>query len=62
MDCSLRPDGSVLLFEANAAMNVLHNLRPSPNLWDAPIRDITDALVGLLTAPARWRHAAPPGA
>jgi glutathione synthase/RimK-type ligase-like ATP-grasp enzyme len=62
MDCSLRPDGSVLLFEANAAMNVLHNLRPSPNQWDEPIRQVTDALVGLLADPTRWRHGASPAA
>ena len=59
MDCSLRPDGRVLLFEANAAMNILHNTQPSPNIWDAPIRRIHDALAAVLFDPSRWRHGVP---
>jgi glutathione synthase/RimK-type ligase-like ATP-grasp enzyme len=58
MDCSLRPDGRVLLFEANAAMNILHNTQPSPNIWDAPIRRIHDALAAVLFDPSRWRRRA----
>ena len=54
IDCSLRPDGRLLVFEANAAMNILHNTRPSPNCWDAPIRSIHDALAALLFDPANW--------
>lgn len=56
IDCSLRPDGRLLLFEANTAMNILHNSAPSPNCWDAPIERIRDALTSLLFDPARWRH------
>jgi glutathione synthase/RimK-type ligase-like ATP-grasp enzyme len=59
IDCSLRPDGRLLVFEANAAMNILHNTRPSPNCWDAPIRLIHDALTVLLFDPARWRFPNP---
>jgi glutathione synthase/RimK-type ligase-like ATP-grasp enzyme len=55
IDCSLRPDGRLLLFEANAAMNILANTKPSPNYWDAPIERIRDALSALLFEPARWR-------
>ncbi len=61
IDCSLRPDGGMLVFEANACMNVLHNSVPSPSMWDAPIAMILAALRGLLAEPARWR-AQPPTA
>jgi len=61
IDCSLRPDGGMLVFEANACMNVLHNSAPSPSMWDAPIATILEALRGLLADPARWR-AQPPAA
>ena len=59
MDCSLRPDGSVLVFEANNAMNFMTNRGPTPNIWEAPVQRIHDALVALLADPSRWRH---PGA
>ncbi|MBP7701989.1 MAG: hypothetical protein KA098_05245 [Phenylobacterium sp.] len=55
VDCSIRPDGQVLVFEANACMNILHNSAPSPNMWDAPIAAILAALRRLLDAPGRWR-------
>lgn len=58
IDCNLRPDGSLLIFEANAMMDVLNNTSPSPNCWDAPIARIHDALASLLFDPARWRHPA----
>lgn len=61
IDCSLRPDGGLLVFEANACMNILHNSAPSPSMWDAPIATILTALRGLLADPARWR-AQPPAA
>lgn len=57
IDCSLRPDRRLLLFEANTLMNILHNSQPSPNCWDAPIRQVHDALASLLFDPARWRGA-----
>lgn len=55
IDCSMRPDGSILIFEANAAMNFLINSAPSPNVWDAPIHTIRAALQDLLARPERWR-------
>lgn len=55
IDCSLRPDGSLLVFEANACMNVLHNDAPSPSMWEEPIAAIVAALRDLLARPARWR-------
>lgn len=54
IDCSLRPDGSLLIFEANACMNILHNSQPSPNIWDTPIARIRDALLQRLSHPQRW--------
>ena len=55
IDCSLRPDGSLLVFEANACMNVLHNDAPSPSMWEEPIAAIAAALRELLANPGRWR-------
>lgn len=62
IDCSLRPDGRMLVFEANACMNVLHNDIPSPSMWEAPIATILAALRGLLAEPARWRSQPPAAA
>lgn len=56
IDCSLRPDGRLLVFELNACMNILHNSRPSPNMWDAPIAAISNALLALLATPGAWHH------
>jgi hypothetical protein len=55
IDASLRPDGRLLIFEANANMNVLHNSAASPNMWDQPIERIGTALVELIADPSRWR-------
>lgn len=56
IDCCLRADGSLLVFEANAAMNVLLNQFPSPNCWDRPVQRIHDALADLLFNPGHWRR------
>ncbi len=56
IDCNLRPDGRLLVFEVNAMMDILNNTMASPNCWDAPIRKIHDALGVLLFDPTRWRH------
>lgn len=56
MDCSLRPDGRLLVFEANANMNVLHDSRPDAAHCVHAIERIRDALIALLADPARWRH------
>lgn len=55
IDCALLPDGRLLIFEANPAMNVLLNNVPRPNYWEPVVERITDALVGLLDDPSRWR-------
>lgn len=54
IDCSIRPDGRLLLFEVNPSMDILRNSRPSPNHWDAPIAAIREALLALLRDPSRW--------
>ncbi len=56
IDCNLRPDGRLLIFEANVLMDILHNSMSAPNCWDAAIARIRDALTTLLFDPARWRH------
>jgi glutathione synthase/RimK-type ligase-like ATP-grasp enzyme len=56
IDCNLRPDGELLIFEANPLMDILHNQMTSPNCWDAAIAQIHDALAALLFDPSRWRH------
>lgn len=59
IDCSLRPSGELLLFEVNPCMRILHNSMPSPNIWDAPIGRIRDALVRLLQKPDLWASGTP---
>lgn len=56
IDCSLLSDGRLLVFEANAAMNILLNPTASPNCWEAPVRKIRGAIEEHLAAPHRWRH------
>lgn len=56
IDCSLRPDGQLLIFEANVLMDILINTMPLPNCWEEPIARIHEALVALLFEPTRWRH------
>lgn len=56
IDCNLRPDGELLIFEANPLMDILHNQMTSPNCWDAAIAEIHEALASLLFDPALWRH------
>lgn len=59
VDCNLGENGRITLFEANAAMFVLKNTEPSPNIWDKPITRIKAALLALLTSPKRWRDYEP---
>ena len=56
IDCNPRPDGRLLVFEVNAMMDILTNTMAQPNCWDEPIALIHDALVALLSDPARWLH------
>lgn len=59
IDCCPRPDGRLLVFEANAAMDIL---RPQPSAshqaaWDERIATIQRALLDLLHDPSQWRDA-----
>jgi hypothetical protein len=54
IDCNIDDHGQVVLFEANAAMNILQNTSPSPNMWDAPIERIRNALEDRLASPSKW--------
>jgi glutathione synthase/RimK-type ligase-like ATP-grasp enzyme len=54
VDCNIDDHGEVLLFEANACMNVLKNTSPSPNMWDAPIERIRSVLEERLASPSTW--------
>jgi glutathione synthase/RimK-type ligase-like ATP-grasp enzyme len=56
VDCNIDETGRVLLFEANACMNILANTSPSPNIWDEPVARIKDVLEQHLASPAKWRH------
>ena len=56
IDCHIDATGRILLFEANACMNILHRTDPPPNMWDAPIAAVETALMDLLAHPERWRH------
>ena len=54
VDCNIDDEGRVLVFEANACMNILKNTSSSPNMWDAPIARIKDALEERLASPSTW--------
>jgi hypothetical protein len=54
VDCNIDENGRVLLFEANACMNILKNTSPSPNMWDAPISRIKSAVEQRLASPSTW--------
>lgn len=58
IDCNLRPDGRLLIYEVNPLMDNLINTMPGPNCWDEPIREMRAALGALIVDPTRWRHPA----
>lgn len=47
IDCHIAADGTMLLFETNATMNILHN-QPSPNRWDETCAKIRTKLEAAL--------------
>ena len=55
VDCNIDDAGRVLVFEANACMNILSNTSPSPNIWDEPVARIKSALEEHLASPHKWR-------
>jgi len=48
VDACLLENGTLLIFEANAAMNMLFNQVPSPNAFEAPIEKIEKALSAMI--------------
>lgn len=58
IDCCPRPDGRLLVFEANAAMDILApEVSPTRQAdWDRRIGAISQALQDLLRNPRQWRH------
>jgi len=48
LDCSIDDDGVVTVFELNANMNILINNQTQGELWEAPIRDIKQAIKALI--------------
>lgn len=60
MDLSLRPDGTLLLFETNASMSLLVNRQyRTTEVFQANRKLLSGTLVALLDQPRQWRH---PGA
>ena len=59
IDASIRPDGRLLVFEANATMNILDNHSQKGTLWLEPTAKISDALRALICRPQAWRAAGP---
>ena len=53
IDCHIDKNGNMLVFEANANMNILINSEPAPNLWESPIAAIREHLKGLIQAKSR---------
>jgi hypothetical protein len=54
MDCSIRSDGSILVFEVNANMDILVHIKFQPDLWSERTARIKSALLALLADPSRW--------
>ncbi|PJE80647.1 hypothetical protein CI610_00386 [invertebrate metagenome] len=48
IDCHLDREGNMLIFEANANMNILINTERSPNIWEAPIQAICEHIQGMI--------------
>ncbi len=53
IDCCLTPDGAMIVFEANAAMQTTSNVLGGA-IWDEPVQRIKQAVVTLLDHPERW--------
>lgn len=50
IDCAINNENELLLFEANANMNMLINPNSSPNIWERPITDIVHALITVISS------------
>ena len=54
IDCAVRNDGSLVIFEVNANMDILVEIKLQPDLWSGGTARIKSALLRLLDDPARW--------
>ena len=54
IDFAMRPDGTMLIFEANAVMDILSADHLEPDIWADNQQTIKDALLALLDHPERW--------
>jgi hypothetical protein len=54
IDCAVRADGSLVIFEVNSNMDILVQIKLKPDLWSASTARIKAALMQLLNDPARW--------
>lgn len=54
IDCAVRSDGSLLVFEVNANMDILVDIKIKPDLWSEGTGRIKAALLALLRNPERW--------
>ena len=54
IDCAVRSDGSLVIFEVNANMDILVDIKLQPDLWSGGTARIKAALLRLVTDPARW--------
>ena len=48
IDCHINEEGEMLIFEANANMNILVNTQTTPNIWEAPIAAIREHIVSMV--------------
>jgi hypothetical protein len=48
IDCNITAEGKILLFEANATMNILLNNAETPNKWQLPIAKIKQGLIEMI--------------
>lgn len=54
MDCAVRSDGTLVMFEVNANMDILVDIKLRPDLWSESTGQIKAALLALICDPARW--------
>jgi hypothetical protein len=54
IDCALRPNGDLVIFEANATMNILVDIKLQPDLWSEATTQIKTALLNLIDNPSKW--------
>ncbi len=54
IDCALNADGDLVIFEVNATMNILVDIRLKPDLWSGATEKIKVALLDLIDDPTRW--------